>query len=66
MSAVWVVSWARAAAMISRCEAEALGDVEAGGGSGDAQAQLVGGREGLPGRSLRRHSTRRRGWRRRP
>ena len=29
------------------CEAEAAGDVEAGGGSGDAEAQLVGGGEGL-------------------
>ena len=47
MSAVWVVSWARAAAMMSGCEAEALGDVEAGGGSGDAEAELVGGGEGL-------------------
>ncbi len=28
-------------------KAEARGDVEAGGGSGDAEAQLVGGREGL-------------------
>ena len=46
MSAAWVVSWARAAADDLRVEAEARGDVEAGGGSGDAEAKLVGGREG--------------------
>ena len=38
---------ARASAMMCGIEAEALRDVDAGGGSGDADAQFVGGGKGF-------------------
>ena len=45
MSWVWVLRRWRASAMICGIEADLLRDVDAGGGSGNADAQLVGGGE---------------------